>query len=80
MRHARESSMNVAKASRIHTQQDAEVVKVAAEALSNDIRMVLGQRSNGTRQMIIAGTLGRSKYIDRLAKKGWSSFDDHLFF
>ncbi len=70
----------------IDTQQDAEVVKVAAEALSNDIRMVLGQPSNdatkaktsqwvltkpdGTRQMIVAGTLGRSKYIDRLAKKG----------
>lgn len=71
----------------IDTQQDAEVVKVAAEALSNDIRMVLGQRSNdvasqgkasqwvltkpdGTRQMIVAGTLGRSKYIDRLVKKG----------
>ena len=57
--------------------RDASVVNVAAEALSNDIGMVLGQCSNvvlakpdGTRQMIIAGTLGQSSYIDRLAKKG----------
>lgn len=57
---------------------DASVVKVAAEALSKDIRMVLQDRASrwvltkpdGTRQMIIAGTLGYSKYIDRLAKKG----------
>ena len=67
--------------------RDASVVNVAAEALSDDIRMVLEERSDidnmtglasrrvltkpdGTRQMIIAGTLGQSSYIDRLAKKG----------
>ena len=76
------------KAKILIDKKDASVVNVAAEALSNDIRMVLGQRSNivrdgqekalpivlnkpdGTRQMILAGTLGQSAYIDRLAKKG----------
>ncbi len=76
------------KAKILIDKKDASVVNVAAEALSNDIRMVLGQGSNavsggqekvlpkvlskpdGTRQMIIAGTLGQSTYIDRLAKKG----------
>lgn len=58
--------------------RDASVVKVTAEALSKDILMVLQDRASrwvltkpdGTRQMIIAGTLGYSKYIDRMAKKG----------
>ncbi len=75
------------KAKILIDKKDASVVNVAAEALSSDIQMVLGQRSNtvgkqgdvsplvltkpdGTRQMIIAGTIGQSAYIDRLAKKG----------
>lgn len=59
------------KAKILIDKRDASVVAVAVEALSNDIRMVLGECPNkSSRQLIIAGTLGRSSYIDRLAKKG----------
>lgn len=85
------------KAKILIDKKDASVVNVAAEALSGDIRMVLGLPSkavgmsgqtsqlmpsqsvdsplvltkpDGTRQMIIAGTIGKSGYIDHLAKKG----------
>ena len=76
------------KAKILIDKNDASVVNVAADALSNDIGMVLEQCStvvrgvqeqalpmvltkpDGTRQMIIVGTLGQSSYIDRLAKKG----------
>ena len=68
------------KAKILIDKKDASVVNVAAEALSRDIQMVLEQHSDGksrvvvkpdgSRQMIIAGTLGHSQYIERLAKKG----------
>ena len=69
----------------IDDKSDATVVNVAANALSADIKMVLKEnveqsfndasslvlpQPDGSRQLIIAGTLGQSKYIDKLAKKG----------
>ena len=55
---------------------DAEVVTAAAEAVSNDIRLITGQTPalastlDGTRFPIIAGTVGQSPLIDALASEG----------
>ena len=69
----------------IDDKSDATVVNVAANALSADIKMVLKEnveqsfndgsslvlsKPGGSHQLIIAGTLGQSKYIDKLAKNG----------
>ncbi len=54
---------------------DAEVVSIAANALANDAKSVTGNPSkviNNTEKsdvLIIAGTLGKSAFIDKLAKK-----------
>lgn len=55
---------------------DANVVGIVAEALAKDIRMVTGacpqvtHRQGDSRHLIIAGTVGRSAFIDRLARLG----------
>lgn len=55
---------------------DATVVKIAAAALSNDIKLVTGlepvihSQSTTALHAIIIGTLGRNKLIDALAAKG----------
>lgn len=55
---------------------DASVVKIAATALSNDIKLVTGlepvvhSQTATASHAIIIGTLGRNKLIDALAAKG----------
>ena len=55
---------------------DAEVVATAAQAVSDDIKLITGKSLplantlNGTSTPIIAGTLGQSEIIDGLAAVG----------
>ena len=55
---------------------DAEVVSTAAQAVSDDIKLITGKSlqvattMEGTSTPIIAGTLGQSKLIDALASAG----------
>lgn len=58
---------------------DHAVVGTAAEAVAGDVALVTGQRpavvrdtppADGSATLIVAGTLGRSPLIDRLAAKG----------
>ena len=50
---------------------DAEVVRIAANLLAADIERVSGQRPAAQASVeVIAGTLGQSALIDRLAKEG----------
>ena len=62
---------------------DAEVVKITSSAFSSDVEMVVGLKpeikisdSELSEYPLIAGTIGKSKWIDILAKKGMIPVDD----
>lgn len=63
-------------ASIYHSEQDAKVVKIASEALRDDIEQVTGLRASvstdtpQSAQAILVGTLGQSPLIDELVKTG----------
>ncbi|MGZ5192044.1 MAG: glycosyl hydrolase 115 family protein, partial [Flavisolibacter sp.] len=55
---------------------DAQVVRIAAQALSNDVKLVTGKRpgidssNNLQSYSIIIGTIGKNRIIDKLIKSG----------
>ena len=67
---------NEAKATIVVADEDAEVVRTAADCLAGDVELVSGQRLQVTNQPggaelpIIAGTVGQSPLIDQLATEG----------
>lgn len=62
--------------------EDAEVVSTAAQAVSDDIKLITGKKPpladklSGTSLPIIAGTLGHSELIDALASAGKIASDN----